>query len=75
MIRAVIIFLLVMVVIAWVGRLLGYRLPGPSAARRLRPPSGRPPSSRPPAPVLCIHCGTPIPGGGTCPCGGSHRKA
>lgn len=69
MIRAVIIFLLVMVVIAWVGRMLGYRLPGAP-----KPPRLRPPSNRPPAPVLCIHCGTPIPGGGTCPCGGSNRK-
>lgn len=69
MIRAIIIFLLVMVVIAWVGRLLGYRLPGPPKTPRLRPPP-----NRPSAPVTCIHCGTPIPGAGPCPCGGSKRK-
>jgi hypothetical protein len=62
LIRVTILFLLAMAVLAWVGRWL----------RPKAPP--KPPALRPPAPVLCIHCGTPIPGDGPCPCGNAHRK-
>lgn len=61
--RVIMLFLLAMVLIALVGRWLW---PRPS-----KPP---PRALRPPAAVLCIHCGTPIPGGGSCPCGGTQRK-
>jgi hypothetical protein len=63
LIRVVILFLLAMAVIAWVGRLL----------RPKAPRNAPPPALRPPAPVLCIQCGTPVPGNGPCPCGGKHR--
>lgn len=55
--RVVLLFLLAMAVLALLGRL---RFP------TLKRPGAPPPL---PAPVVCIRCGTPIPGKGPCACG------
>lgn len=62
LVRAVLLFLLAMAVLALFGRL---RFPG-TRGTRLRKPDAAP---RLPAPVICIRCGTPIPGKGACACG------
>lgn len=55
LVKAVILFLAVMAVIAWIGGLVG-KLRGPRDPRRL---SGR----------ACPSCGRPRIGKGPCPCG------
>ncbi|MGQ0567050.1 MAG: hypothetical protein ACT4OK_18570 [Gemmobacter sp.] len=61
LIKIVALFLVAMAVLAFFGRLrLGwFRLP----------PDKRRAAPRMAAPVVCIRCGTPIPGPGNCPCG------
>ena len=62
LVRVVLIFLLAMAVLAFFGRL---RFPG-TGKWALKKPEAPP---RLPAPVICIRCGTPIPGKGACACG------
>lgn len=65
--RVVLIFLLAMAVLAIFGRL---RFPGTGRSALKKPDAApRLPAPRLPAPVICIRCGTPIPGKGACPCG------
>jgi hypothetical protein len=61
MVKIVALFLVAMAVLALFGRLRlrGLRLPPRSRGAALRAP----------APVICLQCGTPIPGPGTCACG------
>jgi hypothetical protein len=56
LVKAVIVFLAVMVVIAWIGAALGkIRLPGSKGAARVE--------------KFCPSCGRPRIGTGPCPCG------
>jgi hypothetical protein len=61
LVKVIALFLVAMAVLALFGRL---RFPW----RRLPPGSQRSAKGLP-APVICIRCGTPIPGPGDCPCG------
>lgn len=61
LIKVIALFLIAMMALAVFGRL---RMPG----SRLPPPRAKPPLG-PAAPVICIRCGTPIPGAGDCACG------
>ncbi len=54
--KGVVLFLAFMAVLAMFGRLRMPRLPRPDLRRRLG------------ATPRCKRCGTPIPGGGDCPC-------
>lgn len=58
LVRVVLLFLLAMAVLALFGKLRLRGLKKPGAPRQ-----------RLPAPVVCIRCGTPIPGKGACACG------
>lgn len=59
LVKVILVFLIAMMALAVFGRL---RLP------RFKLPPGKA-TPRLPAPVICIRCGTPIPGPGNCPCG------
>ena len=59
LVKVILVFLIAMMALAVFGRL---RLP-----RHKLPPGNAAP--RLPAPVICIRCGTPIPGPGNCACG------
>ena len=57
LVKAVIFFLVVMAVIAWIGGMLG----------KLRLPGGKRPGAQ--IGAFCPHCGRPRIGKGPCPCG------
>jgi hypothetical protein len=65
LVKVILLFLVAMAVLAVFGKL---RFP------TARLPPGKP-ASRLPAPVICIRCGTPIPGPGNCACGAARPKA
>jgi hypothetical protein len=64
LVKVILLFLIAMMALAVFGRL---RFPG----RRLPPGKAAP---RLPAPVICIRCGTPIPGPGNCACGAARPQ-
>jgi hypothetical protein len=64
LVKVILLFLVAMVALAVFGKL---RFP----AARL-PPRG--PAPRLSTPVICIRCGTPIPGPGNCACGAARPK-
>ena len=66
LVKAALIFLVAMVALAFAGRL---RFP-----RRKLPPGADKRAARVAAPVICIRCGTPIPGSGNCVCGAARPK-
>ncbi len=61
LVKVVLVFLVAMMGLAIFGRL---RIP-----RRKLPPGAGKAAARVAAPVICIRCGTPIPGPGNCACG------
>ena len=66
LVKVIALFLVAMAALAVFGRL---RFPG----HRLPPGPGKT-APRLSAPVICIRCGTPIPGPGNCVCGAARPK-
>ena len=65
LVKVILVFLVAMAALAFFGKLRfsGRKLPPGRQAPRVA------------APVICIRCGTPIPGPGNCACGAARPKA